>query len=88
MLQNIRRWLRPADPTIEAPSSLPPPDQIQADDDVSAFMHPGVDEEQRREALRALFRNSKFNRRDGLDDYDDDYSLAYTGSRIGPNHQA
>lgn len=90
MLQKFRRWLdRPADAASSVDvTTLPEVDQIQENDDVSAFMHPDVDEDRRREALRALFHKPKFNRRDGLDDYDEDYRLAHTESRIGSNRQS
>jgi len=67
---------------------LPAAEAIGPDDDVSAFLRPEVDAAQRREALRALFRQAKFNHRDGLDDYDEDHRLARTGSRIGPRRQS
>lgn len=88
MLQKFwRRLNEPATSDTDV-SSLPAADQIHADDDVSAFMRPEVDEDRRREALRALFHKPKFNHRDGLDDYDEDYRLAHTGSRIGANRQS
>lgn len=59
----------------EAAAAEPPPDldTLSESSDVSAFLGPKVGEELRRLALRKLFHMPKFNIRDGLDDYDDDY---------------
>jgi ferredoxin len=51
-------------------SGLPPLDEKS---DFSTFLSPGVSEELRNRALRKLFHSEALNRRDGLDDYDDDY---------------
>ena len=61
-----------ADPD-EAPE-LPPLDSLSADSDYSAFMGKGVPADLRQKALRKLFHSDKFNVRDGLDDYDLDFS--------------
>lgn len=55
------------------PAPLPDPESLDENSDVSAFLSPEVGEELRRLALRRLFRMPKFNLRDGLDDYDEDY---------------
>ena len=44
------------------------------DSDYSGFMSEGVSDELRNLALRKLFRSSVFNIRDGLDEYDDDFT--------------
>ncbi|HKK04333.1 MAG TPA: DUF3306 domain-containing protein [Gammaproteobacteria bacterium] len=54
-------------------SEPPPLESLDAESDYSAFFSPKVSEELRRIALRKLFGSGKFNLRDGLDDYDDDY---------------
>jgi ferredoxin len=51
-------------------SELPP---IDEESEFSALLSPGVSEELRKRALRRLFHAQVLNRRDGLDDYDDDY---------------
>lgn len=56
-----------------AESTLQSVDSLNEDSDVSAFMSPQTHENLRQMALRKLFHLPKFNRRDGLDDYDDDY---------------
>ena len=57
-----------------APRELPPLDSLDENSDYSMFMAADVDPDVRRDALRKLFRSPKFNVRDGLDDYDDDFS--------------
>ena len=42
--------------------------------DYSAFFSKGVSKELRQQALRHLFSHAKFNIRDGLNDYDEDYT--------------
>ena len=54
-------------------SDMPPLESISDHSDVSGFFSPRVTEALRKKALRQLFRTSKFNFRDGLDDYDGDY---------------
>lgn len=70
----------PAPPATQPQPEPPPVDReppdlasLDGDSDYSAFFSPKVSEELRRLALRKLFGASKFNLRDGLDDYDDDY---------------
>ena len=54
-------------------ADMPPVAELDEDSDLSAFFAPGVSEELRQAALRRLFRGAKFNRRDGLEVYDEDY---------------
>ena len=65
----------------EAPAltdtDMPAIDTLAPDSDVSAFFSPGVSDALRRKALRHLFHTSRFNVKDGLDDYDDDYTLLH-----------
>lgn len=56
-------------------SDMPPLQSLTAESDFSVFLSPGVSDRLRRLALRKLFGMQKFNLRDGLDDYDDDYTL-------------
>ncbi len=70
----------------EAAAAEPPPDleTLSESSDVSAFLGPKVGEELRRLAFRKLFHMPKFNIRDGLDDYDDDYrAIGVVGSALG-----
>lgn len=79
----------PADsPTHPPAEPVPPPplESLDGDSDYSAFLSPKVSEELRRLALRKLFGSSKFNLRDGLDDYDDDYRIFASLGDIVPAH--
>ena len=53
---------------------LPPIESLGEDSDYSAFMAADVPADLQRNALRKLFQSPKFNVRDGLNDYDLDYS--------------
>ena len=53
---------------------MPPIDSLGEDSDYSGFLSPGVSEGLRRRALRKLFMSAVFNVRDGLDDYDEDFT--------------
>jgi hypothetical protein len=63
----------PADEAAPAPE-LPAVDELTIDSDFSGFMHPDVDADLRRGALKKLFSDPHFNVMDGLDTYIDDYS--------------
>ena len=60
----------------DAPPELPPVDSLTIDSDFRGFLHPKVDENLRRTALRKLFSDPHFNVIDGLDVYIDDYSVS------------
>ena len=65
----------PVDEVVDTPvPDLPPVDELTPQSDFSAFMHPKVDPELRRAALKKLFSDPHFNVMDGLDTYVDDYS--------------
>ena len=53
---------------------MPPVESLDENADISGFMSPRVGESLRRRALRKIFLSAKFNVRDGLDDYDDDFT--------------
>jgi Protein of unknown function (DUF3306) len=55
-------------------TQLPPIDSLTIDSDFTPFLQPGVDPALKREALRKLVRDPRFNVMDGLDVYIDDYS--------------
>jgi len=55
-------------------SDMPPVESLDNDSDYSGFMSPKVSDELRNLALRKLFLGGMFNVRDGLDDYDDDFT--------------
>ena len=58
---------------LESPE-LPPLESLHEDSDYSAFLGKDVSPDLRQKALRKLFQSPKFNVRDGLDDYDLDFS--------------
>ena len=60
-------------PAEEAPE-LPPLDALDENSDYSAFLGKGVPPDLRQKALKKLFHSPKFNVRDGLDDYDWDFT--------------
>ncbi len=55
-------------------ADMPPLDSLTGESDFSPFMSKGVSDELRNLALRKLFQSSVFNIRDGLDEYDDDFT--------------
>ena len=55
-------------------SDMPPVESLDEDSDYSGFMSPKVSDELRNLALRKLFLGGSFSSRDGLDDYDDDFT--------------
>ena len=58
---------------IAAPQ-LPPVESLTIDSDFTGFFQPKVDEALKRQALKQLLRDPRFNVMDGLDTYIDDYS--------------
>ena len=64
----------PAGTAEAANAALPPVESLTFDSDFAAFLKPKVDETLRREALRKLFSDPRFNVMDGLDVYIDDYT--------------
>jgi hypothetical protein len=58
----------------EVPTELPPLDSLDENSDYSAFLNKDVAPDLRQKALRKLFQSPKFNVRDGLDDYDLDFT--------------
>ena len=64
-------------------ADMPDIESMTADSDYTGFLSPGVSEDLRKLALRKLFSSDMFNIRDGLDDYDDDFtSFAKLGSTV------
>ncbi len=55
-------------------ADMPDVDSLTEESDFSGFMSRGVSDELRNLALRKLFGAPSFNVRDGLDEYDDDYT--------------
>ena len=59
---------------VVAPADLPPIESLTIDSDFTGFLQPKVAEAMKRQALKQLFRDPRFNVMDGLDVYIDDYS--------------
>lgn len=55
-------------------ADMPEIETLHEDSDYSGFMSPGVSDELRNLALKKLFQAPSFNIRDGLDEYDEDYT--------------
>ncbi len=55
-------------------ADMPAIESLDEDSDYSGFMSEGVSDELRNLALRKLFKAPVFNIRDGLDEYDEDYT--------------
>lgn len=53
---------------------MPDIDSLTPESDYTDFLSPGVSDKLRKLALRKLFHNEVFNIRDGLDEYDDDFT--------------
>lgn len=69
------------DAEILAEMGLPDPESMQRGDDFAAFMSREVPERLRRKALRTLWRsNPVLACVDGLNDYDDDFTIGATGN--------
>lgn len=56
-------------------AQLADPDTLDPSSDFKAYLAPGVSPELKRRALRRMFTASQYNVRDGLDDYDQDFTL-------------
>lgn len=66
-----------ADSQIDQPltdTDMPDISSLNENSDYSLFMSEGVSEKLRKLALRKLFSGAGFNIKDGLDDYDDDFT--------------
>ncbi|MBD3894392.1 DUF3306 domain-containing protein [Halomonas sp. ML-15] len=62
----------PAEGSLD--DSLPDPDTLGPGSDFKAYLVPGVSSALKNRALRRLWATGNYNVRDGLDDYDLDYS--------------
>lgn len=55
-------------------ADMPPIESLTASSDISGFLSKGVSAALRKAALRHVFRQSSYNVRDGLNDYDGDFT--------------
>jgi len=74
--ENVTATAAPIAPVPEVPAALPPIESLTIDSDFTAFMKPNVDESLKRQALKKLLTDPRFNVMDGLDIYIDDYTKA------------
>ncbi len=56
-------------------ADMPPIETLDENSDYSPFLSPKVSQKLRSVALRKLFHMAAFNIRDGLDDYDEDFTV-------------
>ncbi len=62
------------DQPVLTDAEMPDIETLDGNSDFSPFFSEGVSKELRNKALKKLFFSGKFNARDGLDDYDDDFT--------------
>ena len=63
-----------AEKPVLTDADMPDVDSLDENSDYSQFMSSGVSDKLRNLALRKLFHTPSFNIRDGLDEYDDDFT--------------
>ncbi|MFT5607466.1 MAG: hypothetical protein ACI9PZ_001268, partial [Parvicella sp.] len=63
-------------------ADMPEIESLDEEADFSNFMSKGVSEALRKRALKKLFHGASYNLRDGLDEYDDDYTFF---EKLDPN---
>jgi len=66
--------LQAEEDALPTDEDMPPIESLTPESDFTGFMSPKVSERLRRLALRKLFHSPEFNIRDGLDEYDGDYT--------------
>ncbi len=64
----------PVEKPVLTDTDMPSLDRLDEHSDYSGFLSPGVSDALRKRALRKLFTATVFNVRDGLDDYDEDFT--------------
>lgn len=64
-----------SEPPALTDEDMPDIETLAPDSDVSPFFSPGVSERLRQKALRKIFHTARYNVKDGLDDYDEDFTL-------------
>ncbi|MFK7860123.1 MAG: DUF3306 domain-containing protein [Granulosicoccus sp.] len=63
------------DSLVLTDDDMPPIASLSSDSDLSGFFNKGVSAALRKAALRHVFQQPKYNLRDGLNDYDGDYTV-------------
>ena len=72
--ENARLEAEAEEKPVLTDADMPDIETLNEDSDYSGFMSEGVSDELRNLALRKLFKAPVFNIRDGLDEYDEDYT--------------
>ena len=72
-LSEDQRQIETEEPVL-SDADMEPIESLTDNSDFSKFMSPGVSDELRNLALRKMFQAPFFNIRDGLDEYDEDYT--------------
>ena len=72
--ENARLEAEAEEKPVLTDADMPDIESLTEDSDFSGFMSEGVSDELRNLALRKLFKAPVFNIRDGLDEYDEDYT--------------
>ena len=65
----------PSEPPVPTDIDMPPIESLDVTSDLSGFFSKGVSASLRRAALRHVFSQPSYNVRDGLNDYDGDYTV-------------
>ena len=73
-VQAVDQELEPEPAPALTDEDMPPIESLNEESDFSMFMSRGVSDELRNLALKKLFKAAVFNVRDGLDEYDEDYT--------------
>ena len=73
-VQAVDQELEPEPAPALTDEDMPPIESLNEESDFSMFMSRGVSDELRNLALKKLFKATVFNVRDGLDEYDEDYT--------------
>jgi len=82
-LQEAQAEVEVVEEPVLTDEDMPPIESLHADSDFTPFMSSGVSDRLRNLALKRLFHVPVFNLRDGLDEYDEDYTTFETlGSLI------
>ncbi|MFK8082428.1 MAG: DUF3306 domain-containing protein [Granulosicoccus sp.] len=73
--QRTQERVEPDEPPLLTDDDMPPIESLSSSSDLSGFFNKGVSAALRKAALRHVFQQPQFNIRDGLNDYDGDYTV-------------
>lgn len=85
-VENAGKAVSESEPSVDrllTDADMPPLESLTEDSDYSGFLSPRVSEALRKQALRKLFHSAGINVRDGLNEYDEDFTeFAELGSIV------